>query len=91
MSATCTFSRTVMEAKVAVIWKVRPTPSRHTARGGRPLMSLPSMRTVPASGGIWPLSMLKQVLLPAPLGPMRASIWPASTVKDTPRTAWTPP
>ena len=35
-SAICTFSRTVIEAKVAVIWKVRPTPSRQIARGLRP-------------------------------------------------------
>ena len=31
--------RTVMLANVAVIWKVRPTPSRHTARGFRPVVS----------------------------------------------------
>ena len=80
-----------MDEKVAVIWKVRPTPSRHTARGGRPLMSRPSMRMVPASGLIWPFNMLKQVLLPAPLGPISARSVPASRLKVTPRTAWTPP
>ena len=41
ISAICTFSRTVIEAKVAVIWNVRPTPSRQTRRGGQPVMSRP--------------------------------------------------
>ena len=35
--------------------------------------------TLPASGRSWPLSMLKQVVLPAPLGPISASSSPAST------------
>ena len=49
ISAICTFSRTVIEAKVAVIWKVRPTPRRQTARGLSPTMSRPPRRTMPAS------------------------------------------
>src|SRR5690242_8745243 len=80
-----------MELKVAVIWNVRPTPSRQTRRGFRPVMSRPSSRTLPASGGNWPFSMLKQVLLPAPLGPISASISPGARVKETPCTARTPP
>ena len=31
---------TVMEPKVSVIWKVRPTPSRQTRRGASPVTSL---------------------------------------------------
>ena len=75
-SAICTFSRTVMEPKVAVIWKVRPTPSRQIARGARPVMSPSEQPTRPASGRSWPFSMLKQVDLPAPFGPISASISP---------------
>ena len=49
----------------------------------RPTMSRPSRRTMPPSGASWPFSMLKQVLLPAPLGPISASSSPASTAKET--------
>ena len=33
---------------------------------------------MPESGASWPFSMLKQVLLPAPFGPISASISPSS-------------
>jgi hypothetical protein len=33
------FSRTVMVGKVAVIWKVRPTPSCQISRGFLPVVS----------------------------------------------------
>ena len=80
-----------MVGNVAVIWKVRPTPIRQIARGLLPAVSLPSRLMRPLSGIIWPLSMSKQVLLPAPLGPISARISPAFSENDTPRTAWTPP
>jgi hypothetical protein len=35
--------------------------------------------------------MLKQVVLPAPLGPMIATISPGATRNETSRTACTPP
>ena len=54
-------------------------------------MSRPPSRTMPASGASWPFSMLKQVLLPAPLGPISAKSSPASTAKETSATACTPP
>ncbi len=41
------------------------------------------MRIEPDVGAIWPLIMLKQVVLPAPLGPMSASISPGSSENDT--------
>ena len=80
-----------MVGNVAVIWKVRPTPSRQTSRGLRPTVSCPSSVTRPESGVFWPLSMSKQVLLPAPFGPISARISPAFSANDTPRTACTPP
>src|SRR5579859_5315341 len=61
------------------------------ARGASPTSSRPSSRTLPPSGRIWPLSMLKQVLLPAPFGPISARISPAASAKPTSRTAATPP
>ena len=80
-----------MVGNVAVIWNVRPTPSRQIARGLRPTVSSPSSVIRPLSGVFWPLSMSKQVLLPAPLGPISARISPARNSNDTLRTAWTPP
>ena len=50
-------------------------------------MRAPPSRTVPASGASWPLTRLKQVVLPAPLGPISATSSPASTANDTSRTA----
>src|SRR6516165_488170 len=46
---------------------------------------------VPAVGGSCPLSILKNVLLPAPLGPMRQRSSPRLSRKLTPVTAVTPP
>ena len=86
-SATWTFSRTVMVGNVAVIWNVRPTPSRQISRGLLPAVSWPSRLIRPASGMVWPLSMSKQVLFPAPLGPISARISPAFNANETPRTA----
>ena len=80
-----------MVGNVAVIWKVRPTPSRQISRGAWPVVSSPSSVIRPLSGIFWPLSMSKQVLLPAPFGPISARISPAFSAKETPRTACTPP
>ena len=74
-----------------MIWNVRPTPSRQICRGFSPPMLRPSNSTVPLSAAIWPLSMLKQVVLPAPLGPISASSSPAATLNETSDTACTPP
>ena len=57
--------------------------SRAIARGGRPSMRAPASVTLPASGASWPLTRLKQVVLPAPLGPISATISPAATANDT--------
>ncbi len=47
ISAICTFSMTVIEWKVAAIWKVRPTPSRQISRGFLPTIFSPSSSTSP--------------------------------------------
>jgi len=54
---------------VAVIWKVRPTPSRQIARGFRLVVSSPRRWMRPLSGVICPLSMSKTgAFFPAPFG-----------------------
>src|SRR4051812_12799593 len=73
-----------------VRWNERPMPSRQTSWGATPVMSRPSSSTAPASGCRWPVIRLKNVVLPAPLGPMMAAIWPATTVRLTPPTARKP-
>ena len=42
------FSRTVIDANNAATWKVRPTPIRAIARGGKPSIRAPINVTVPA-------------------------------------------
>ena len=54
-------------------------------------MSRPESAILPESGRIWPFSMLKQVLFPAPFGPISATISPASRLSETSATALTPP
>src|SRR5450830_14480 len=56
-----------------------------------PPIGQPSSNTDPASGRYWPLRILKQVDLPAPLGPSKASNCPDGRSKETSSTALTPP
>src|SRR4029453_3725993 len=74
-----------------VRWNERPMPSRQTSCGASPVMSRPSSTTAPASGLRCPVTRLKNVVLPAPLGPMIAAIVPRSTRRLTPPTARNPP
>ena len=64
-----------------------PRPCCAIARGGSPSMRSSPSDTVPASGASWPLTRLKQVVLPAPFGPISATSSPASTSNETSRTA----
>jgi hypothetical protein len=50
-----------------------------------------SKRIWPADGRNTALIRLKSVVLPAPFGPIRLQIWPASTLKLTSLTAVRPP
>src|ERR1700733_5270098 len=56
-----------------------------------PVMSRSLKRIVPRVGGRNAVSRLKQVVLPAPFGPMSAWIVPARTLSDTSSTATKPP
>src|SRR6267142_865904 len=51
----------------------------------------PPTVTVPPLGLYTRVMTVKRVVLPAPLGPMRATTSPASTVKETRSSATTPP
>src|SRR6201990_880369 len=59
--------------------------------GARPAISAPANSIEPAVGSSVPESMLKIVLLPEPLGPIRPRISPCSTLNDTLLTAVKPP
>src|SRR6266849_1743978 len=72
-------------------WKVRATPSFATSCGGALSMFLPSTEMVPPDDVSTPVIRLKVVLLPAPLGPISATISRAWTSKETSLTAITPP
>ena len=72
-----TFSNTVMSGIIFTCWKVRAMPRRKISREGRPLMVSPRNCTAPEVSGSTPVMRLKVVDLPAPLGPIRPTIWPA--------------
>src|SRR5215475_9335760 len=59
--------------------------------GGIRVISLPSKRTRPAAATAVPVMALNKVVLPAPLGPMTARRAPASSVIETPSTAFSAP
>jgi len=67
-----TFSSAVRCGNTAEIWKERTRPSRAISAGRRPVMSRPLNVIRPRVGARKWVSRLKQVVLPAPLGPMRA-------------------
>src|SRR5277367_5660965 len=68
-----------------------PMPAESASREERKWTSFPSTRIVPESAPWTPAMIFIIVLLPAPFSPASPWIWPASRVKSTPRSAWTPP
>ncbi len=73
------FSSTDSRARDFVSWNVRTIPRRATLWAGMPATDAPSNVQVPSSGSSKPVSRLKNVVLPAPLGPMSAVIEPRWT------------
>src|SRR5215510_7578571 len=73
------------------IWNVRAMPRWQIWCAGRPVMSSSRNRIEPAVGRSVPAIRLKVVLLPDPFGPMRPTISPSRTSKDTRLTARNPP
>src|SRR5262245_2671429 len=86
-----TFSSTVAPGRMLVIWYERATPCRDTRFGGSPVMSCPSNTIRPLVGRSTPVRQLKNVDLPAPLGPMTARISPRRTATETLLSAASPP
>src|SRR5688572_19819724 len=78
---TMTLSSAERPAKGFTSWKVRPMPAAQTWSGRRPPMLFFSKMISPESGAKTPATMLKIVVLPAPLGPIRATIEPSGTEK----------
>jgi len=74
-----------------MIWNERDTPRATTRCGGRPVMTAPSKRASPPSAGSSPVTTLKSVVLPAPLGPMTDRSSPRPTPNEAPSTAARPP
>src|SRR5690242_17231442 len=66
-------------------------PRRHISSARRPEIDPPSNLIAPALGRKAPAIMLKQVVLPAPLGPTRAVMERSVRLKLTPSTASRPP
>src|SRR5262249_38349617 len=85
-----TFSITVRCGNTAEIWNERTMPRRATSAGRSAVMSRPSNTMRPRLGVKNLLKRLKQVVLPAPLGPIMAWILPRATRRLTPRTATKP-
>ena len=66
-------------------------PAATAAWEATPASSRPSRRTLPPVGRKRPPIAFNVLLFPAPFGPISATISPAATESDTPRTASTWP
>src|SRR5882672_6496623 len=77
--------------KMLVRWKERAMPRWAILCGGVPAMSRPSKMMRPAVGASCPVSRLKKVVLPAPLGPITACRAPSWTSRVTALTAVSAP
>src|ERR1700731_4745421 len=86
-----TFSSAVAFGRMLVIWYERAMPLREMRSADAPATSSPSNRICPEEGRNTPVRQLKNVLLPAPFGPIIARISPRSTAKLTRFSAVSPP
>ncbi len=78
--ATRTLSRTVSDPNASSRWKVRPMPRRERRCTGSRVIGAAVEADRPWFGFCSPLITLKQVVFPAPFGPIRPVIRPASAV-----------
>src|SRR5262245_47679562 len=74
-----------------MFWNVRASPSRVRWCGARSSSGVSWKRMPPASAARIPLTQLSSVVLPEPLGPIRAWTAPASTTRSTPSSTRRPP
>ena len=84
----CRFSSTVSWAKMRRPSGTCTTPRVTMSCGATWVTSSPSKWTLPCLGTSRPLTVLRVVVLPAPLAPMSVTISSSSTVSETPRRAW---
>src|SRR4051812_47086291 len=85
-----TLSRTDSPSIACSVWKVRRRPQRARRKCGMRSRSSPNACTRPAAGFTKPLITLKNVVLPAPLGPISPQV-PVSNVTDMASSGFTPP
>ena len=90
-SPSLRFSSTVSSPKSLRPSGTSAMPAEAIRSGDRPRTDAPASRTSPADAATSPVIACSVVDLPAPLGPMRPTISPSSTVNETPRTAGTEP
>src|SRR5262245_58939718 len=81
------FSRTVRRGNTSRPSGTWQSPSRITRSGSMPRRERPSKVTDPFCGSITPDTVLRMVVLPAPLAPRMVTIVPRGTAKLTPRMA----
>src|SRR5919205_4482713 len=86
-----TLSKALMVPKSRMFWNVRPIPIRARLCAPSRVMSCPRKRKLPAVGLMRPLTMLKNVVFPAPFGPMRLTMDLSGMSKSTELTATSPP
>ncbi len=77
-----TFSRALNSSNSVMIWNERATPLPAIACGAIPATSSPSRRMRPRLGFTRPVSTLKNVVLPAPFGPMMPCSSPSVTSRS---------
>ena len=85
------FSRTLRPGKGRAIWNVRAMPRLARTCGAWPEMSSPLKRIVPSVGVSKPDINPNKVVLPAPFGPIRPVMRPASASSEAESTASRPP
>src|SRR6185369_4024693 len=90
-TASATLSSALKSRKMLVIWNERASPRCERAAADSVVTSAPANLIVPASGRSTPESWPISVVLPAPLGPMTASVSPSATSRSTPSVATRPP
>src|SRR5207245_7041096 len=90
-TASRQLSRTLRLANRFEIWNVRVSPRAARRCDGIRVTSRPDSSMRPAVTGRAPATRLKSVVLPAPLGPIRARRSPGRTASSTASTARSPP
>ncbi len=80
--AMTTFCKAVISLNRVVSWKVRANPFLAIASGDWFVISCPCHITFPLVGRIKPVTRLKRVVFPEPLGPIKPLISPSSILRS---------